>query len=55
MKIIETIVEPNKIENGSKFRIKVKVIEYLVYSEIKELNVEELSKFKVDELKGEKY
>lgn len=53
-KIIERIVEPNHIEVGSTFKLKVRVIEYLAYSEIKELTVEQLKKYTTSELKGEK-
>ncbi len=44
MKIVETIVEPNKIEVGTRFKLKVKVIEYLTYSEIKNLSTLQLKK-----------
>ncbi len=53
-KIIEKIVEPNHIEVGSTFKLKVRVIEYLTYSEIKELTVEQLKQYDTSELKGEK-
>lgn len=54
MKIIETIVEPNKIEAGAKFKLKVKVIEYLTYSEIKGLSTLLLKKYSIKQLKGER-
>ena len=52
MKIVETIVEPQKIEVGSKFKIKVKVIEYLTYSEIKNLTISQLKQYSINQLKG---
>lgn len=54
MKIVETIVEPNKIEVGTKFKLKVKVIEYLTYSEIKNLSTLQLKKYSTKQLKGER-
>lgn len=53
-KIIERIIEPNHIDVGSSFKLKVKVIEYLTYSEIKELTTEQLKQYTISELKGEK-
>ncbi|MGN1300528.1 MAG: hypothetical protein ACI4VC_04205 [Clostridia bacterium] len=52
-KIIEKIIEPNHIEIGSTFKFKVKVIEYITYSEIKNLTVEQLKQYRTSELKGE--
>nr|DAJ70499.1 MAG TPA: hypothetical protein [Caudoviricetes sp.] len=52
-KIIEKIVEPDYIETGSIFKLKVKVIRYLTYSEIKQLTVSKLKEFTVNQLKGE--
>lgn len=54
MKIVETIVEPNKIEVGTKFKLKVKVIEYLTYSEIKNLSTLQLKEYSTKQLKGER-
>lgn len=54
MKIVETIVEPNKIEVGTRFKLKVKVIEYLTYSEIKNLSTLQLKKYSTKQLKGER-
>ena len=54
MKIVETIVEPNKIEVGTRFKLKVKVIEYLTYSEIKNLSTLQLKKYSPKQLKGER-
>lgn len=53
-KILEKIAEPNYIQVGSTFKLKVRVIEYLTYSEIKELTVEQLKQYTISELKGEK-
>lgn len=52
-KIREIIVEPSKIEVGSTFKIKVKVDRFLTFEETKNLTVKELSKFTVEQLKGE--
>jgi hypothetical protein len=35
-KIIEKIVEPNKIKVGSTFLLKIKAIRYLTYKEVKD-------------------
>ena len=52
MKIIETIVEPNKIEIGSTFRLKVKAINYLTYKEMKTKNYKYFKNYKYKDLKG---
>ncbi len=52
-KIIEKIVEPTKIEVGSTFRLKIKAIRYLTYSEIKEQTISKLKQFTITEMKGE--
>lgn len=52
-KIIEKIVEPERIETGSIFKLKVKVIRYLTYNEMKQLAVSKLKDFTVNQLKGE--
>ena len=52
-KIIEKIVEPASIRVGSTFKLKVKAIMYLTYSEINQLKVSKLREFKVKQLKGE--
>ena len=52
MKIIETIVEPNKIEIGSTFRLKVKAINYLTYKEMKTKKYKYYKSYKYKDLKG---
>lgn len=52
-KIIEKVVEPDHIETGSIFKLKVKVIRYLTYNEMKQLTVPKLKEFTVNQLKGE--
>ena len=50
-KILEKKVEPNHIEVGSTFKIKVRVVEYLAYSEIKNLTVEQLKEYTIADAK----
>lgn len=52
-KIIEKIIEPSKPETGSIFKLKIKAIRYLTYSEIKNKTVSKIKQYKVSELKGE--
>lgn len=52
-KIKEIIVEPAQVRVGSVFKLKVKVIRYLTYSEIKQLTVSKLKEFTVNQIKGE--
>ena len=52
-KIQEIIVEPTKVQVGSTFKLKVKVIRYLTYNEMKQLTVSKLKDFTVNQLKGE--
>lgn len=51
-KIIETIVEPDKIEVGSTFKLKVRVIKYLTYKEMKTKNYKYFKDYKYKDLKG---
>lgn len=52
-KIIEKILEPNKIETGSSFLLKIKVIRYTTYEELKTKTYEQVKNCKYSELKGE--
>lgn len=52
-KIVEKIVEPAKIEVGSNFKLKVKVIRYITYGELKEQIVSTIKTFTINNLKGE--
>ena len=51
-KIIEKIVEPDHITTGSIFKLKVKVIRYLVYKELKNKNYKYIKNYKYKDLKG---
>ena len=54
-KIIEKVVEPSKIYAGSTFKLKIKVIRYLTYNELKTKNYDYYieTKIKYKELKGD--
>mgnify|MGYP004624807789 FL=1 len=51
-KIQEIIVEPNKIVAGSTFKLKVRVINYLTYKEMKTKNYKYFKDYKYKNLKG---
>ncbi len=51
-KIQEIIVEPNKIVEGSTFKLKVRVINYLTYKEMKTKNYKYFKDYKYKNLKG---
>lgn len=51
-KIQEIIVEPNKIVVGSTFKLKVRVIKYLTYKEMKTKNYKYFKDYKYKDLKG---
>lgn len=51
-KIQEVIVEPNKVEVGSTFKLKVRVINYLTYKEMKTKNYKYYKSYKYKDLKG---
>lgn len=50
-KILEIITEPNRIQVGSTFKLKVNIVEESTDSEIKELTVESLKRYKIKKLK----
>lgn len=53
-KITEKIVEPPRIEVGSTFKLKVKVVRFATYNEIKNrLTYNTLKNYKYSDLKGE--
>ena len=52
-KIIEKVIEPSKIEVNSTFKLKIKAIRYVSYSEISKMSVYEIKQCTVSELKGE--
>lgn len=51
-KIQEVILEPDKIKINSSFRLKVKVINYLSYKELKSKEYKYFKEYKYKELKG---
>lgn len=51
-KIIEKILEPNKIYVGSNFMLKIKTIRYLICKEVKTKTCSEMKKFTCGEVKG---
>lgn len=53
-KIIEKIVEPDEITVGSTFKLKVKVIDYLTYRELKTKTYNYYKNLRYKDLKGEK-
>lgn len=52
MKIIEKIVEPEKVKIGSIFKLKIKVIKFLSYKELKTENYQYYTQFRYIGLKG---
>ena len=51
-KIQEIIVEPSKIAVSSTFKLKVRVINYLTYKEMKTKNYKYFKDYKYKDLKG---
>ena len=51
-KIKEILTEPTKIEVGSVFRLKVKVIRYLTYDELTTKIYDYLKNFTYNDLEG---
>ena len=52
-KIIEKIIEPSKIYEGSIFKLKIRTIRYLTYNELKIKNYNYFKYIRYSELKGE--
>lgn len=52
-KIIEKIVEPNKILTGSIFKLKIRAIRYATYKELKEKKYKDIKSYNYKALKGE--
>ena len=52
-KILDIIVEPTPVYEGSTFRLKVKVKKGLTYEELKRLTYEELKAYTYQDLKGD--
>lgn len=51
-KIQEIIVEPNKVKVGSTFKLKVRVINYITYKEMKTKSYRYFKNYKYKNLKG---
>ena len=51
-KITEIITEPTKLYVGSSFRLKIKVIRYLTYDEVKTKTYKDIKSFTYNEMKG---
>ncbi len=51
-KIQEIIVEPTKIIVGSTFKLKLRVINYITYKEMKTKNYKYYKSYKYKDLKG---
>lgn len=52
-KIVEKIVEPSRIDVGSIFKLKIKAIRYMSYTEMKERTVSTIKNYTVATLKGD--
>ncbi len=52
-KIIDIIVEPTPVYEGSTFRLKVKAIRGLTYEELKTITYEDLKDYTYSEVKGD--
>jgi len=53
-KIIEKVVEPNKVTVGSTFLLKIKAIRYATFNEVKaKKNFNEIKLYTFNQLKGE--
>lgn len=54
-KILETIIEPTKIEVGSIFKLKIKAIRYVTYNELRtnQKTYNDVKTYMYAELKGE--
>ena len=55
-KILETIIEPTKIEVGSIFKLKIKAIRFTTYNEFKtnQKTYNDLNSYTYGDLKGDK-
>lgn len=51
-KILETIVEPEKIYAGSTFKLKIKAIRHITYKEAKKLTYTQLKEYTYKTIKG---
>ena len=51
-KITEIITEPNKIYEGSTFKLKIKVIRYLTYEELEKMKYEEVENYTYSQIEG---
>lgn len=53
-KILEKIIEPDKIHVNSEFLLKIKAIRYATYNELKLKKYNSVKSFAYKDLKGEK-
>lgn len=51
-KIIEKIVEPSKINVGSTFKLKIKVIRYMTCKEMKTITCKDAKQYTCGQVKG---
>lgn len=51
-KIIEKILEPSEIHINNRFKLKIKVIRYLTYQEVKTKKYIDIKKFTYENIKG---
>ena len=52
-KIKEIILEPNKIETGSTFLLKIKATRYITFNELKTKTFNQAKNYTFNQLKGE--
>ena len=52
-KIIEILTEPEKINSGSNFLLKIKAIRHTTYEELKTKTYNQVKNYTYSELKGE--
>lgn len=53
IKVIDKILEPNKIVAGSTFLLKIKIFKGLTYNELKAKTYDETKSYTYSQLKGE--
>lgn len=51
-KIIEKILEPSEIYTNNRFKLKIKVIRYLTYQEVKTKKYIDIKKITYENIKG---
>lgn len=53
IKIKSKIIEPAKVEAGSIFKIKLKIVRNAIYKELAQKTYEDINKFTYNNLKGD--